>query len=87
MDARGNKKDPIQIRKAVTKILVNLGLVPVNPKLSNMAPPKYLTVMLDGCVIGHVATGTIPTVVDHLRRLKVVDRSEVWEQQWASFLD
>jgi len=81
MDARGNKKDPFQIRKAVTKILVNLGLVPVIPKLSNMSPPEYLTVLLDGCVLGHVSTTTIPSVVDHLRRLKVVDGSEVRDWQ------
>lgn len=81
LDARGNKKEPFQIRKAVTKILVNLGVVPVLPKLSNLSPPEYLTVLLDGCVIGHVSTPTIPTVVDHLRRLKVVDGSEVRDWQ------
>ena len=81
LDARGNKKDPFQIRKSVTKILVNLGMVPVLPKLSNFSPPEYLTVMLDGCVIGHVSTVTIPSVIDHLRRLKVVDGSEVRDWQ------
>lgn len=77
LDARGNKKDPLAIRKSVTKVMVNLGLVPVLPKLSNMAPPEYLTVLLDGCVIGHLATGAIPSIIEHLRRLKVVDGSEV----------
>ncbi|KAG0595858.1 hypothetical protein M758_UG204100 [Ceratodon purpureus] len=78
LDARGNKKDLFQIRRAVTKILVNLGVVPVLPKLSNLSPPEYIAVLLDGCVIGHVSTTIIPSVVEHLRRLKVVDGSEAY---------
>lgn len=91
LDARGVRKDPLQVRKAVTKALVDMGMVPILPKLASMSPPQYLTVMVDGCVVGHMLTTRIPAVVAHFRHLKVADSPEVSayyspELSWSSII-
>lgn len=91
LDARGVRKDPLQVRKAVTKALVDMGMVPILPRLTSMSPPQYLTVMVDGCVVGHMLTTSIPDVVAHFRHLKVADSPEVRghylpESSWSCFI-
>ena len=91
LDARGVRKDPLQVRKSVTKALVDMGMVPILPKLASISPPQYLTVMVDGCVVGHMLTTRISDVVAHFRHLKVADSPEVRvhclpESSWSCFI-
>lgn len=77
LDAQGVEKDPVLVRKAVIRELVDLGMIRMPPTLAKVSPPDYLTVLLDGLVVGHMSTATIPAAVAHLRRLKVATMQEV----------
>lgn len=71
LDERGVVKDPLWTRKAITTVLVQLGMIPAIPALARVAPPTHLTVLLDGRVVGYMETSTIPAAVAHIRHLKV----------------
>lgn len=46
-------------------------MMPSLPKLVLAGPPEVLTVFLDGCIVGSIASSQVEKVVAHLRRLKV----------------
>jgi hypothetical protein len=71
LDERGVVKDPLWTRKAITTVLVQLGMIPAIPALARVAPPTHLTVLLDGRVVGYMETSAIPAAVAHIRHLKV----------------
>ncbi|CAK9217456.1 unnamed protein product [Sphagnum troendelagicum] len=77
LDARGVVKDPLWTRKAITTVLVQLGMIPAIPALARVAPPTHLTVLLDGRVVGYMETSAIPAAVAHIRHLKVAKVPEV----------
>lgn len=60
-------QDPAAARDAVTKVLLSLGMLPVEPELSQPPLPAYLTVMVDGRVVGSLASADAPAVVARLR--------------------
>ncbi|KAL3692751.1 hypothetical protein R1sor_006402 [Riccia sorocarpa] len=71
LDARGVIKNPLKIRKAITSELVSLGMLPSVLSMARVAPPDFLTVHLDGRIIGHMRTLDIPGAVGHLRHCKL----------------
>lgn len=76
-DSEGEVKDFLEIRKSVLKVLVSIGMTPSSPKLVQAGPPEVLPVLLDGRVVGSIASDIIEKAVSHLRRLKVSATSAV----------
>jgi len=76
-DSQGVVKDFFDIRKSILGVLTSLGMIASLPKLVQAGPPKALSVLLDGRVIGSLPSSEIEKVVAHLRRLKVSATSAV----------
>ncbi|KAL0379916.1 UNVERIFIED_CONTAM: DNA-directed RNA polymerase I subunit [Sesamum angustifolium] len=70
-DSKGKVKDFHEVRKSILKVLVSIGMTPSLPKLVQAGPPEVLPVLLDGRVVGSIASDIIEKAVCHLRRLKV----------------
>ena len=51
-DSQGAVKDFFDIRKSILGVLTSLGMIASLPKLVHAGPPKSLSVLLDGRVIG-----------------------------------
>ncbi|BBN05770.1 DNA-directed RNA polymerase I subunit RPA2 [Marchantia polymorpha subsp. ruderalis] len=77
LDARGLVRQPLKIRKAVTSELVSVGMLPSVLSMARVAPPDFLTVHLDGRIIGHMRTLDIPPAVAHLRHCKVAKIADI----------
>lgn len=56
--------------QAILNVLAELGMVPSVPLLTPPPVPSYITVMLDGCVVGYVALQRVQPMVDRLRLIK-----------------
>lgn len=76
-DSEGNVKDFLEIRKSVLKVLVSIGMDPSLPKLHLAGPPEVLPVLLDGRIVGSIASKIVGEAVANLRRLKVLAASVV----------
>ncbi|KAJ4845829.1 DNA-directed RNA polymerase I subunit 2 [Turnera subulata] len=70
-DSQGAVKDFFNIRKSILSVLTSLGMLSALPKVVQAGPPKILSVLLDGRVVGSFPSGEVEKVVAHLRRLKV----------------
>ncbi len=46
------------------QVLCSLGMVPASPATVMPSPPDYLSVMLDGMVVGSVAASQAPSLVE-----------------------
>ncbi|KAL1540302.1 DNA-directed RNA polymerase I subunit RPA2 [Salvia divinorum] len=78
-DSEGKVKDFLEIRKSISKVLVSIGMTPALPKLLLAGPPEVLPVLLDGRVVGSIASNIIEKAVCHMRRLKVSEASVIPE--------
>lgn len=58
------------IRTLLLQVLAELGMTPSAPALAMPPPPAYLTVMLDGRVVGAVAAALAGPLVARLRDIK-----------------
>ncbi|OAY72747.1 DNA-directed RNA polymerase I subunit 2 [Ananas comosus] len=67
----GKIKDFLKIRMSILTVLVGIGMTPLTPKLERAGPPEVLHVLLDGCVVGSIASGKVEKAVAHLRSLKL----------------
>ncbi|RDY14792.1 DNA-directed RNA polymerase I subunit 2, partial [Mucuna pruriens] len=70
-DSKGSIKDYFEIKKSIQTILLGFGMTQSLPKVFLPGPPEALTVLLDGCVVGCIASSEVEKVVAHLRKLKV----------------
>ncbi|XP_020237492.1 DNA-directed RNA polymerase I subunit 2 [Cajanus cajan] len=70
-DSRGNIKDYFKIKMSILNILLEVGMTPSLPKIFLPGPPEALVVLLDGCVVGCIASSEVEKVVAHIRQLKV----------------
>ncbi|GLI65505.1 hypothetical protein VaNZ11_009054, partial [Volvox africanus] len=62
-----------QIEFCILQVLTALGMVPAVPALTPHPPPEYLSIMLDGRVVGHVRNGaTAGAMVSRLREIKAL---------------
>ncbi|GIL75864.1 hypothetical protein Vretimale_5574 [Volvox reticuliferus] len=62
-----------QIEFCILQVLTALGMVPAAPALTPPPPPEYLSIMLDGRVVGHVRSGaTTGTMLARLREIKAL---------------
>jgi hypothetical protein len=77
MDMHGELKDFLQQRKDIISVLSAFGLVGIAPGISRSGPPDYLSVLLDGRVVGLIDSGRVVSLVLQLRRLKVMKGSLV----------
>lgn len=59
------------MRQSIVNLLVEVGMIPSQPNLVKAGTPEFLTIVLDGRVIGYLSSSQIEKVVGHLRRLKV----------------
>jgi type IV secretory pathway TrbF-like protein len=64
------------IEPAVIQVLAGLGMTPIAPAMTPPRPPTYLTVMLDGKLIGHVRSLSAPALVSRLRDIKAAKLAE-----------
>ena len=51
-------------------------MTPIAPAMTPPRPPTYLTVMLDGKLIGHVRSLSAPALVSRLRDIKAAKLAE-----------
>ena len=56
---------------SITKALIGMGMTSSLPRLERAGPPDVLSVLLDGCIIGSIASNRIEKAVSHLRLLKL----------------
>lgn len=70
-NSQGAVKDFFDIRKSILSVLTSLGMTSSLPKLVQSGPPKVLSILLDGRVVGSIPSSESEKVVSHLRRLKV----------------
>ncbi|KHN35264.1 DNA-directed RNA polymerase I subunit RPA2 [Glycine soja] len=70
-DSQGNVKDYFKIKMSILNVLLEVGMTPSLPKIFLPGPPEALTVLLDGCVVGCIASSEAEKVVAHIRELKV----------------
>lgn len=70
--------------KSILDVLIGVGMKSSLPKLVRAGPPEVLPVLLDGRVIGSLASGVVPKVVSYLRRLKVSATSLVCLVRFSS---
>ncbi|KAJ8622002.1 hypothetical protein MRB53_030531 [Persea americana] len=76
-DSRGNTKDFSKIHKSIKDVLVGMGMEPLPPRVGQAGPPDVLYVLLDGRVIGFIASSEIEKFVAHIRRLKIAASSVI----------
>lgn len=62
---------------SIMSVMVGMGMTPLLPRVERAGPPDVLYVLLDGCVIGSIASSQIEKVVAHIRRLKIAASSGV----------
>ncbi|CAI9096906.1 OLC1v1033160C1 [Oldenlandia corymbosa var. corymbosa] len=67
----GNIRDFQKYRTSILSELVRVGMTPSLPKLVQAGPPKVLTVMLDGRVVGTIPSDIVESAVSYLRTLKL----------------
>ncbi|KAJ3682242.1 hypothetical protein LUZ60_014815 [Juncus effusus] len=67
----GKIKDFPKIRMEIVTLLLGLGMTQLAPKIEHVGPPDFLTVMLDGCVVGTVPARSAEKIVGLLRRFKL----------------
>ncbi|WOL19443.1 DNA-directed RNA polymerase I subunit 2 [Canna indica] len=70
-DSEGKIKDFNKIRMTILSMLIGIGMTPLLPKLELAGPPEVLHVLLDGCVVGSIASSKIEDAVAHIRSLKL----------------
>ncbi|KAK3006318.1 hypothetical protein RJ639_015927 [Escallonia herrerae] len=70
-DNEGNVRDFDKIQKSILSVLIGVGMVPSLPKLVQAGPPQVLSVILDGRVVGSMASDIVEKAVTHLRKLKL----------------
>ncbi|XP_074576381.1 DNA-directed RNA polymerase I subunit 2-like [Curcuma longa] len=70
-DSEGKTKDSLKIRMLILSVLVAIGMTQLLPKLERAGPPEILHVLLDGCVVGSIASHQIEEAVTHIRSLKL----------------
>ncbi|QCD85657.1 DNA-directed RNA polymerase I subunit RPA2 [Vigna unguiculata] len=76
-DSQGKIKDYFKIKKSIEDILKEVGMTPSVPNTPLPGPPEALTVLLDGCVIGCIASSEVEKVVAYIRELKVSSASVI----------
>ncbi|KAL1817703.1 hypothetical protein ACET3Z_020277 [Daucus carota] len=76
-DSGGNLKDFFKMRKSILTILIGVGMIPSWPRLVQSALPEVFSVLLDGCVVGTIASNMVEKAVTHLRRLKLSANSMI----------
>lgn len=76
-DSQGKIKDYFKIKKSIEDILKEVGMTPSVPNTALPGPPEALTVLLDGCVVGCIASSEVEKVVAYIRELKVSSASVV----------
>lgn len=59
------------MRMSILGVLVSVGMVSSLPKLVHAGPPKVLSVLLDGRIVGSIPIEMVEKAVSHLRRLKL----------------
>ena len=58
------------------QVLAGLGMTPIAPAMTPPRPPTYITVMLDGKLVGHVRSLQAPAMVSRLRDIKAAKLAE-----------
>lgn len=70
-DTKGNVRDFFKCRMSILNVLVSVGMTPSLPKFVQAGPPKVLSVLLDGRVVGSIPSDRVEKAVTHMRRLKL----------------
>ncbi|KAG1670388.1 hypothetical protein FOA52_000148 [Chlamydomonas sp. UWO 241] len=63
-------EEPQETDTCIVGVLAALGMTPVAPATNPPPPPAYLSVMLDGRIVGSLRAESAPTVVARLRAIK-----------------
>lgn len=70
-DSEGDIRDFEKIRRDIRSFLIGAGMMSPQPMLVKVGPPKFLSVLIDGHVVGSVSSNLVEDVVANLRRSKV----------------
>lgn len=76
-DLNGQIKDFLKIRMSILSVLTGLGMTSLLPRLDRVGPPEVFHVLLDGCVVGSIASAKVVKAVWHLRNLKLASSSGI----------
>lgn len=76
-NSEGKVKDFRDIQRSILNVLIRLGMSSLLPKLEHAGPPEVLQILLDGRVVGSIASGEVEKAVTHLRSLKLSASSGV----------
>ncbi|GMH37284.1 hypothetical protein BSKO_05157 [Bryopsis sp. KO-2023] len=69
-------ENPTLVRDAISMVLTNLGMVPIMASGKRPTVPSYLSVFLDGRVIGHVHSSIAENLVKRVRAIKAAALAE-----------
>ncbi|KAG6650617.1 DNA-directed RNA polymerase I subunit 2 isoform X1 [Carya illinoinensis] len=69
--SEGDVRDFKKIRRDIRSFLIGAGMMSLQPMLVKVGPPKFLSVHIDGHVVGSIASSLVENVVANLRKLKV----------------
>lgn len=64
------------VNESGLQVLAGLGMTPIAPAMTPPQPPTYITVMLDGKLVGHVRSINAPALVTRLRDIKAAKLAE-----------
>lgn len=70
-DSKGNIRDFFNMRMSIIGVLISVGMISALPKVVQASPPKVLSILLDGRVVGFIPADNVERVVNHLRKLKL----------------
>lgn len=70
-DPEGNIKDFLKIKNIILSTLVEMGMAPLLPKIERAGPPEIFNVLLDGCIVGIIASNVVDKTVANLRQMKI----------------
>ncbi|GBG84447.1 hypothetical protein CBR_g38732 [Chara braunii] len=66
-----------KVQAIISSVLSTIGMIPSVPMVAHPPPPAYITVFLDGKVLGCMRSNAVPAAAGYLRLLKLLPDSGV----------
>ncbi|XP_047338761.1 DNA-directed RNA polymerase I subunit 2 [Impatiens glandulifera] len=85
-DSQGKVREFFNIRKSILSVLIGIGMSPLSPNLVQVGLPKFISVLLDGSVVGCIPVDIAEKAVSHLRKLKLSPNSMIPEDLEVGYI-